>query len=211
MMDIALGVQIVEGYDNPAAFAKVVGAAAMSEWADLGLFDEGVEGWGEAFEQVMARTIAAGCHVHFELNGLDIADALAGDPEQRNMSTSLSAGKNRLAVQFGNKGYYGEVELDVERSSPTGAIEVEFDPVAASQWQTGARFGIDYVLEHSSPRTLFPNGGRIHVSRIQGHLVDTNNAVIAYVTAMALIEALAVKPREMPALDAEKGLLIFPK
>ena len=127
------------------------------------------------------------------------------------MSTSLSVGKNRLAVQSGNKGYFGEVELDVERHSPGGAIEVEFDSVGASQWQTGAQFGIDYVLQHSSRRTLFPNGGRIHVSRIEGHLVDTTNAVIAYVAALALIDALGVKPREMPTLDAEKGLVIFPK
>ncbi|HET6882712.1 MAG TPA: hypothetical protein VFI31_21265 [Pirellulales bacterium] len=127
------------------------------------------------------------------------------------MSTSLSVGKNRLALKSGNKGYFGEVELDVERDGDGGAIEVDFDPVAASRWQTGARFGIDYVLEHSPRRTLFPNGGRIHVSRIEGHLVDTTNAVIAYVAALALIDALGVQPREMPTLDVEKGLLVFPK
>lgn len=82
MPDIALGVQIVDGKNNLAEFAQQVGAAPMSEWADLGLFDEGVEGWGEAFQQVMTRTIAAGCCVHFELNGLNIADALAGNASE---------------------------------------------------------------------------------------------------------------------------------
>ena len=48
--------------------------------AGLGLYDEDVEGWGQAFEQAMERTIAAGGRVHFSLTGIDIAAALAGDP-----------------------------------------------------------------------------------------------------------------------------------
>jgi hypothetical protein len=126
------------------------------------------------------------------------------------MSTSFE-GKNRLAVQCGTKGYFGEVVVDIERTSQSGAIEIDFDPTRAAQWQTGARFGIEYVLEHSSRRTLFPGGGRIHVSRIEGHPVDTNNEVIAYVAALAIVDALGIKPRKMPELDAEKGLVIFPK
>lgn len=127
------------------------------------------------------------------------------------MSTSISEGKNRLAVQHGNKGYFGEVTVDVERTSPSGMVEIDFDPVHAAQWQTGARFGIEYVLEHTSRRSLFPDGCRIHVCRIEGHPVDTNNEVIAYVAALALVDALGITPRKMPKLDAEKGLLIFPK
>jgi hypothetical protein len=82
MPDIALGLQNVDGENSLAEFAQRVGASPMWEWLDLGLFDEGVEGWGEAFDQVMTRTIATGCHIHFELNGLDLADALRGDPSQ---------------------------------------------------------------------------------------------------------------------------------
>lgn len=127
------------------------------------------------------------------------------------MSSSITEGKNRLAVQHGNKGYFGEVALDVERTCQSGTIEIDFDPVHATQWQTGARFGIEYIIEHSPRRTLFPDGCRIHVSRIEGHPVDTNNEVIAYVAALALVDALGVTPRKMPELDTEKGLLIFLK
>jgi hypothetical protein len=119
------------------------------------------------------------------------------------MSTSLE-GKNRLAVQQGNKGYFGEVALDVELTSQSGEVEIEFDPAHAAQWQTGARFGIEYVLEHSSRRPLFAHGGRIHVSRIQGHPVDTNNEVIAYVAALALVDALGINPRKMPRSSTRK-------
>lgn len=54
----------------------------MSQWRDLGLFDDDVEGWGQAFAQVTSRTIAAGGHIHFDLTGMDIADALRGDPDE---------------------------------------------------------------------------------------------------------------------------------
>lgn len=80
MQDIALGVQIVDGKSNLAEFAEFVAAAPMSEWAALALYDENVEGWGPAFEQVMTRTIAASGRIHFELSGLTIDDALRGDP-----------------------------------------------------------------------------------------------------------------------------------
>lgn len=127
------------------------------------------------------------------------------------MSASSLQGKHRLAVQSGNKGYFGDITLDVEHGGPTGAVEIDFDPVHASQWQIGARFGLEYILEHGPRRALFPEGGRIYVSRIEGHPVDTNNAVIAYVAALALSDALGVSPRKMPQLDTENALLIFPK
>lgn len=127
------------------------------------------------------------------------------------MSTSTLQGKYRLAVQSGTKGYFGEIILDVEHGGPSSDIEIEFDPVHASQWQIGARFGLEYVLEHGPRRILFPEGGRIHVSRIEGHPVDTSNAVVAYVAALALVDALGVSPRKMPQLDAENALLVFPK
>ena len=126
------------------------------------------------------------------------------------MSSSTSQGKHRIAVQSGPKGYFGEVAVDVEREVNNGIVEISFDPVHAPQWQTGTKFGIEYILEHLS-RRLFPDGGRIHVSRIEGHLVDTNNVVIAYVAALALIDALRIELRKVPELDPEKGLVIFPK
>lgn len=127
------------------------------------------------------------------------------------MSTSLSQGKHRVAVQSGSRGYFGEVVVEVERYGNEGTVEINFDAVYATRWQAGARFGIEYVLERVSRRKLFPDGGRIYVSRIEGHLVDTNNVVIAYVAALAIIDALGIDAREVPELDAEKGLVIFPK
>jgi hypothetical protein len=40
-----------------------------------------VTGWGEAFYQAVTRTLASGGRIHFALDGLDIAEALKGDPE----------------------------------------------------------------------------------------------------------------------------------
>lgn len=101
--------------------------------------------------------------------------------------------------------------MEIDRHNNRGDIEISFDPVHASEWQVGARFGIEYVLEHTPRRALFPDGGRIHVSRTVGHPVDTNNLVIAYVAALAMVDALGINARDVPELDAERGLIVFPK
>lgn|SRR5487761_1817340 len=82
MPDIALGVQVVEGTNSLEEFARAVGAAGMTEWIALGLFDENIKGWGAAFDQAMTRTLEGGFRVHFELRGVDIRDAFCGDPEE---------------------------------------------------------------------------------------------------------------------------------
>ena len=75
MRDIACG----RAEFDLIGFASKVNAAEMKEWPKLGLYDAGFEGWGPAFEQAVTRTLAAGKRIHFNLTGLDIADALAGD------------------------------------------------------------------------------------------------------------------------------------
>jgi len=36
-------------------FSERVGAANMHRWKELGLYDDGVNGWGRAFMQTMGR------------------------------------------------------------------------------------------------------------------------------------------------------------
>jgi hypothetical protein len=119
----------------------------------------------------------------------------------------------KLAVQSGNRGYFGKVVLHIESNGAAGGVKVDFDPQRAADWQAGARFGIDYVLEHVSIKKLFPEGATIHVDAIQGHPVDTTNVVVAYAAANALIRALEIELAEgkMPKLDEKNGLFVFPK
>ena len=61
-------------------------------------------------------------------------------------------------------------------------------------------------------RDYFPNGIRVHVACIEGHEVDTDNTLIAYVAANALFQALGIaNPKKCPNLIAEQGLIVFPK
>lgn len=78
MCDIACGIKDA----GLAEFARAVSATQMSDWRDLGLYDEDVEGWGQAFEQVVTRTLTAGGLIHFSLDQMNIAEALAGDPNE---------------------------------------------------------------------------------------------------------------------------------
>jgi hypothetical protein len=82
VIDIALGKQDQEDEkENLAAFAKTVNASWMDEWMELGYYEEGeFEGWGGAFDRVMELTLQRGGRIHFNLTGIDIQDALAGDP-----------------------------------------------------------------------------------------------------------------------------------
>lgn len=120
----------------------------------------------------------------------------------------MTRGEYKLAVQSGSKGYYGIVALHVEPDTDSGKLQVEFDPKLAQDWQVGARFGIEYVMERIPSR--FPNGVRIKVDLIRGQPVDTNNVVIAYVSAHALLAALELENVRKPDLDPVKSLFLFP-
>jgi hypothetical protein len=81
MIDIALGL-FSDGRDaDLAVFARERNASYMAQWRDMELFDEDVEGWGQAFEQVVTRTLARGGRIHFNLTGMNIGEALRGDPD----------------------------------------------------------------------------------------------------------------------------------
>lgn len=127
------------------------------------------------------------------------------------MRDTIRKGDFRIAKQLGPRGYFGEVALEIEAADGDGAIAVEFDPQHANRWQSGAKFGIDYVLEHLATRKFFPTGGRIFIRCIKGHEVDTSNALIAYLAAEALRQALGANTTKRPTLDEASGDITFPK
>ena len=124
---------------------------------------------------------------------------------------AMKHGEFTLATQLGKRGFFGKVVLSVDANGDAGTIKVDFDPDRAGEWQIGAHFGIDYVLERIPRRKLFPKGATIHVESIQGHAVDTTNLVIAYAAANALLHALDLEGSETkkPTFDKEHGLFVF--
>jgi hypothetical protein len=124
----------------------------------------------------------------------------------------MRSGEFKIAKQAGQRGFFGRVSLDVEDLESSNEVQVDFHDTCADRWRSGARFGIDYVFEHIPKRKYFPRGVRVHVGCIEGHEVDTDNALIAYVTAIALFQALGIaEPKKRPKLDEEQGLVVFPK
>jgi hypothetical protein len=123
----------------------------------------------------------------------------------------MARGDFKIAKQVGQRGFFGRVSLDVEPAEGGHSVQIDFDE-RASRWQNGVRFAVDYVFEHSPARKSFPHGVRIHVSCIEGHEVDTDTSLIAYVTANALLQALGIDdPKKKPHLDEDRGLVVFPK
>ena len=123
----------------------------------------------------------------------------------------MGRGEDKLATQIGPRGFFGKVTVEAETIDGDGDVVVDFDPSISDEWKCGASFGIEYVLEHVTTRTLFPKGGRVRVLSIGGHAVDTNNVVIAFVAANALYKALGVQPTKKPEFDKIAGTFTFPK
>ena len=123
----------------------------------------------------------------------------------------MGRGEDKLAVQVGPKGYFGQVTLEAEPVDSDGEVNVDFAPTISKRWQSGASFGIQYVLEHIAKREMFPKGGRVRVLNIGWHPVDTNNTVIAFVAAHALSKALGIQPAKLPVFDKDTGVFSFPK
>ena len=123
----------------------------------------------------------------------------------------MRLGEEKLAVQVGPKGYFGHVTVEAETDSGNGEVNVDFAPTISTRWQSGASFGIQYVLDHIAKSKVFPKGGHVRVVHIGGHEIDTNNVVIAFVAACALYKALGIQPTKQPVFEKETGTFIFPK
>ncbi|SFP79758.1 RHS repeat domain-containing protein [Parafilimonas terrae] len=77
-IDITLG--MMKNGGATAATAAKTGAPFYTEWANLGIYNPShFEGCGGAFKFVTDKVIASKGTVHFELSGLNIQEALAGD------------------------------------------------------------------------------------------------------------------------------------
>lgn len=123
----------------------------------------------------------------------------------------MSRGEEKLAIQVGQKGYFGKVVVEVEFADrEDNEVIVKFEGTLPLRWRSGALFGVHCVLEHVKQK-LFPKGGYIRILCIDGKEVDTSNVVIAFVAAHALYKALDIQPVKPPVFDQEAGTFIFPK
>jgi hypothetical protein len=60
--------------------AEQVGGQHFKQAGAAGVFDPAAGGWGSAFVKWMNKTIGGGKKAHFELEGVNINDALTGNP-----------------------------------------------------------------------------------------------------------------------------------
>jgi len=79
-----ISVTIGRKYEGVAAnTAEKVGAPYYTEWEQAGIYNiKDFEGWGEAFKYVTNKVISSKGKIHFELAGIDIRKALAGNPTE---------------------------------------------------------------------------------------------------------------------------------
>lgn len=80
------------------------------------------------------------------------------------------AGEFRLAVQHGQRGYFGDIQLEVEVLEDGSGVEISI-PEDVDHWRHGICFGIAYACEKS--RTLRAKAARVRDIDARGHAVDT--------------------------------------
>ena len=87
----------------------------------------------------------------------------------------MGTGEFKLAKQVGRKGFYAHVVLSAERND-NGEVVVEFDEKLGNEWRSGARFGVDYALEHVPRETIYPDGLIVRVQMVHGMVCDTTDS-----------------------------------
>ena len=113
-------------------------------------------------------------------------------------------------TQYGNWGYFGSVEIEVEVLSHGTGVEIMI-PIEMTQWRAGINFGICYGYEKCEHLGSPPSAIRVAVIRAEGHAVDTSELVMAFVSANALWEALNETPTRRPSLNAAEGTFTLSK
>ena len=93
-----------------------------------------------------------------------------------------------------------------------GEVVVEFDEKLGNEWRSGARFGIDYALEHVPRETIYPDGLIVRVQMVHGMVCDTTDLLVAYAAARAVFQALGIEQTNAtPQFDPERGVVEFLK
>jgi hypothetical protein len=123
----------------------------------------------------------------------------------------MGTGEFKLAKQVGQMGFYAHVGLSAEPND-NGEVVVEFAEKSGSEWRSGARFGIDYALEHALKETKYQDGLIIRVQMIHGMVCDTTDSLVAYAAARAVFQALGIeRTNAMPNFDPDRGVVEFSK
>ncbi|MFZ4576122.1 MAG: hypothetical protein ACOYN0_17190, partial [Phycisphaerales bacterium] len=93
------------------------------------------------------------------------------------MDHTSASGHHRLALQHAGWGYFAEVSLRVKVEPGPPGLTVVFDDAADRDWRSGASFGIAYAFEKTALR---PQRVTVHVTAMEGHIVDTTEILVAY-------------------------------
>jgi hypothetical protein len=117
-------------------------------------------------------------------------------------------GAFRLAVQHGQRGYHGEIEIEIDVLEDGKELDISI-PDRWREWQHAIGFGIAYARDKSA--TLSKKVMRVRVTDVIWHnRADTTLTVMAFVAAHAVWNALNETPASPPTLNAREGSVVFP-
>lgn len=114
-------------------------------------------------------------------------------------------GNARIKRKIGRKGFYGEIELEVEFLK-TLELQVSFSDELNVKWKAAIDAGIEYFFQ----KEVRPNkaGLEIRILKSRDMIIDSSFMVFFYLTYSALCEALGIENKIH--ID-EEGNFIVPK
>ena len=122
---------------------------------------------------------------------------------------TVKRGEYQLAEQSGSLGYFAKVEVHVTDGGFANDLSLYFT-TQDHPWTAAISFGVAYAWEHFSRAVRPTTGITVQVVDVQWQPSDTTTAGMAYVSALALWNALAFRPRRGALFDIESASFCFP-
>lgn len=124
----------------------------------------------------------------------------------------MNKGKYRINIQKGVYGFFGEIELELEKYQIT-SIEFRIDISHIrhfQQYQNSIKFGLNYAMNRINSHERILQNYRIRILSVLTLPVDSSPTVLSYVAAKAFFNAINFDS-EYPKVGEENGEIIFTK
>lgn len=118
-------------------------------------------------------------------------------------------GRGEVRCQVERVGYFAQVIVDVYANTSLSVVSQNIS-ARFEEYADAARFGIAYAAEHcryAGKETSY----RVEIMSINGHAVDTAQAVVALAACLAFWDAIGFVSETPPSISAEAGLVCFPR
>jgi hypothetical protein len=119
------------------------------------------------------------------------------------------AGRHRIRQQMGADEVIAQVELEVELHDWEHDPQFSFPPERVA-CAAGAAFGAKYALDYARGYGFSDRSFRVDFKLVKGGAQGSAEPLVALASALAVFDALGIKPNRPPRFDGTNGISAFP-